>query len=70
METKKCNKCYKEKEATLDNFYKQVSMADGLQGTCKKCHSEAIKIDRPWKKQKGKRDFDDITWLGEDAVYL
>lgn len=41
METKKCAKCGCMK--SLDSFYKNASMKDGLQTHCKACQSEARK---------------------------
>lgn len=38
METKKCSKCGCTK--SIDDFYKNASMRDGLQSCCKDCQSE------------------------------
>jgi hypothetical protein len=39
METKKCSKCNQVKP--ISEFYKNASMKDGLQGSCKDCQSSA-----------------------------
>lgn len=41
METKKCSRCGCMK--SLDSFYKNASMKDGLQTHCKACQSEISK---------------------------
>lgn len=60
--TKVCNKCFVTK--TTDLFWKCVSNADGLHGTCKECANAKDRLRRPamTPEQRTTRDAQIAAW--------
>jgi len=66
METKVCNKCYKEKY--IEDFTKDKSMKDGYKKHCKECNNlyRREKRDKISKKQNIKKGFKICTECGKE----
>jgi len=57
METKICNICKIEMEATRENFYKEIKCKSGLKAICKKCsHKKSLEWRNNNKEKKAKMD--------------
>lgn len=49
MVSKPCSKCKEDKP--LDQYYRRKGYKDGIQSTCKKCHSEGLTRRKPSYRQ-------------------
>jgi len=60
---KKCNACFKNLEATLENFYCASANKDKLEGVCKKC---ALVKKQKYRKEN-KEKIKHIAWLYDNS---